>query len=190
MTAEAVGRALATVNAGLNLTSAILLLAGLRFILRRDIARHRLCMLGAVASGALFLVFYATRFSLTGTHSFGGPDAMRPWYLAILFSHMVLAIVVVPLVLRLLFLASRERFEAHRRLARWTFPVWLYVSVTGLAVYLMLYHAGGGVDWQPVDSRQGPNFATHLHTPSPRFSHWRLITLIPGSTPFSSARWQ
>ncbi len=140
MSVEAIGRALAAVNAGLNLTSAVLLLAGLRFILRRDIARHRLCMLGAVTSGALFLVFYVTRFSLTGTHPFTGPDSARPWYLAILFSHMVLAVVVVPLVLRLLFLASRERFADHRRLARWTFPVWLYVSVTGLVVYLMLYH--------------------------------------------------
>ena len=144
MTAEAFARALATVNAGLNLTSAVLLLAGLRFILRRDIARHRLCMLGAVTSGALFLVFYVTRFSLTGSHPFPGPDPVRPWYLAILFSHMVLAIVVVPLVLRLLFLASRQRFGAHRRLARWTFPIWLYVSLTGLVVYLMLYHLWDG----------------------------------------------
>ncbi|MDE2677640.1 MAG: DUF420 domain-containing protein [Gemmatimonadota bacterium] len=139
MTIEAFGRILATVNACLNLTSAALLLAGLRFILRRDIARHRLCMLGAVACGALFLAFYVTRFSLTGSHPFTGPDSVRPWYLLILFSHMVLAVVVVPLVLRLLFLAGRERFDAHRRLARWTFPVWLYVSVTGLVVYLMLY---------------------------------------------------
>ncbi len=144
MTAEAVGRVLAAVNAGLNLTSAVLLLAGLRFILRREIARHRLCMLGAVTSGALFLVFYVTRFSLTGSHAFAGPDPVRPWYLAILFSHMVLAVVVLPLVVRLLFLARRERFDAHRRLARWTLPVWLYVSVTGLVVYLMLYHLWGG----------------------------------------------
>ena len=140
MNIEAIGRALAAVNAGLNFTSAVLLLAGLRFILRRHIARHRRCMLGAVTAGTLFLAFYVTRFSLTGSHPFAGPDAVRPWYLAILFSHMILAIAVVPLVVRLLFLAGRERFEAHRRLARWTFPIWLYVSVTGLAVYLMLYH--------------------------------------------------
>lgn len=140
MTAETVGRVLATVNAGLNLSSAILLMAGLRFILRRDIQRHRRCMLGAVAAGALFLVLYVIRFSLTGTHTFPGPDSVRPWYLAILFSHMVLAVAVVPMVLRLLYLAGRERFDAHRALARWTFPVWLYVSLTGLAVYLMLYH--------------------------------------------------
>lgn len=140
MTAETAGAVLAAVNAGLNLSSALLLVTGLRFILRGDIRRHRRCMLGAVAAGALFLVLYVIRFSLTGTHAFPGPDAVRPWYLAILFSHMILAVVVLPMVLRLLQLAGRERFDAHRALARWTFPVWLYVSVTGLAVYLMLYH--------------------------------------------------
>ena len=139
MNIEAIGSALATFNAALNLTSAVLLLAGLRFILRKDITRHRRCMLGAVGSSALFLVLYVIRFSLTGTHPFPGPDSVRPYYLAILFSHMILAVVILPLVLRLLFLASRERFDAHRRLARWTFPVWLYVSLTGLVVYLMLY---------------------------------------------------
>lgn len=144
MTAEAVGRVLAAVNAGLNLTSALLLLVGLRFILRREVQRHRRCMLGAVSASALFLVLYVIRFSLTGTHVFPGPDSVRPYYLAILFSHMVLAVAVVPMVIRLLYLAGRERFEAHRALARWTLPVWLYVSVTGLAVYLLLYHRYGG----------------------------------------------
>lgn len=140
MTVETVGRVLAAVNACLNLTSTVLLLTGLRFILRREIRQHRRCMLAATAAGALFLVLYVIRFSLTGTHTFPGPDSIRPYYLAILFSHMVLAIAVVPMVLRLLYLASRERFQAHRALARWTFPIWLYVSVTGLVVYLMLYH--------------------------------------------------
>lgn len=140
MTAEAVGRALAAVNAGLNLTGAVLLLTGLRFILQRKIRQHRICMLAATGAGALFLVLYVIRFSLTGTHAFPGPDSVRPYYLAILFSHMVLAIAVVPMVVRLLYLARHKRFEAHRALARWTFPVWLYVSVTGLVVYLMLYH--------------------------------------------------
>ena len=139
MTVETVGNALATVNACLNLTTTVLLLLGLFFIRRRDPARHRRCMLGAVTASALFLVLYVTRFSLTGTHAFAGPDAVRPYYLAILFSHMALAMAVLPLVVRLLLLAGRERFDAHRRLARWTFPIWLYVSVTGLAVYAMLY---------------------------------------------------
>ena len=101
-------------------------------------------MTAAVVASGLFLALYVVRFSLTGTHSFQGPDAVRPLYLTILFSHMTLAIVIVPLVLRLLFLARRERFEAHRRLARWTFPIWLYVSATGLVVYLMLYRLYAG----------------------------------------------
>ena len=143
MSVESFGDTLAAVNACLNLTSAVLLVAGFRFIRRGRIRDHRRCMLGAVAAGALFLVFYVTRFSLTGTHAFTGPDPLRPIYLTILFSHMVLAVVVVPLVIRLLFLAGRERFEDHKRLARWTFPIWLYTSVTGLVVYLMLYQLNG-----------------------------------------------
>jgi len=143
MSAEALAETLAAVNAGLNFTSAALLVAGFRFIRRGRIRNHRRCMLGAVTAGATFLVIYVTRFSLTGTHSFPGPEAVRPVYLAILFSHMVLAVVVVPMVIRLLVLARRERFSEHRRLARWTFPIWLYTLVTGLVVYLMLYQLYG-----------------------------------------------
>ncbi len=141
MTAEAVGQALASVNAGLNLASTVLLLLGFRCIRRGEVRGHRRHMIGAVAASALFLVFYLVRFSLTGTHAFEGPETVRRIYLAVLFSHMVLAAAVVPLVLRLLHLLRRRRFKAHRRLARWTLPVWLYVSVTGLFVYYMLYHA-------------------------------------------------
>ena len=143
MTAEAAGEALAAVNAGLNLTSAVLLLAGVRHIRRRDVRRHRRCMAGAVTASALFLAFYVVRFSLTGSHTFEGPETVRRIYLAVLFSHMVLAAAVVPLVLRLLILLKRRRYKAHRHLARWTFPIWLYVSVTGLFVYFMLYHLYG-----------------------------------------------
>lgn len=143
MNVEAVGEALAAVNAGLNLTSTVLLLVGVRYIRRREIRSHRRCMIGAVTASALFLVLYVLRFSLTGTHTFEGPEMVRRVYLAVLFSHMVLAAAVVPLVLRLLLLLRRHRFKAHRRLARWTFPIWLYVSVTGLFVYLMLYHLYG-----------------------------------------------
>ncbi len=143
MNVESLGGTLAAVNAGLNFTSAALLVAGFRFIRRGRIRDHRRCMLGAVAAGATFLVLYVTRFSLTGTHSFTGPESVRPVYLAILFSHMVLAVVVVPMVIRLLVLARRERFREHRRLARWTLPIWLYTSVTGLVVYLMLYQLYG-----------------------------------------------
>lgn len=143
MTVEAAGEALAAVNAGLNLTSTVLLLAGVRYIRRREIRKHRRCMIGAVTASALFLVLYLLRFSLTGAHTFEGPEMVRRVYLAVLFSHMVLAAAVVPLVLRLLLLLRRRRFKAHRRLARWAFPIWLYVSVTGLFVYFMLYHLYG-----------------------------------------------
>lgn len=139
MSVETVGAGLAAFNACLNLTSAVLLVTGFRFIRRGQVRPHRRCMIGAVTASGLFLVLYVVRFSLTGTHSFTGPGLMRPIYLTILFSHMTLAVVVLPLVIRLLLLARREDFGAHRALARWTFPVWLYVSVTGLAVYVMLY---------------------------------------------------
>jgi putative membrane protein len=143
MDPRALGDALAPVNATLNLTATLCLLAGFVFIRRRDIRRHRAAMLGAVGASALFLVFYVTRFALTGTHTFAGEGAARIVYLSMLFSHMVLAVVVLPLVLRLLFLAGRRRFKDHARLARWTYPIWLYVSVTGIAVYVLLYHVFG-----------------------------------------------
>ncbi|MDT8368760.1 MAG: DUF420 domain-containing protein [Longimicrobiales bacterium] len=137
------GDTLAGFNALLNGTSTVCLLLGFHFIRRGRREAHMKAMLGAVGASALFLVFYLTRFALTGTHEFAGEGRVRSVYLTILFSHMVLAVVVVPLVLRLLFLASRERFAEHRRLARWTWPIWLYVSVTGIVVYLMLYQIYG-----------------------------------------------
>ena len=143
MTAEALGDLLAPVNATLNLCSTVLLILGSYFIRTGRKRRHQGAMLGAVTASALFLVFYLTRYSLTGTHEFAGEGLARTIYLVILISHMVLAAAVVPLVLRLLFLVWRERFDAHARLARWTFPIWLYVSVTGLVVYLLLYHVYG-----------------------------------------------
>lgn len=145
MTAEAWGDLLAPVNALLNLTSAVLLLAGFYFIRRRETHRHRNAMVGAVIASVLFLVFYVTRFSLTGTHHFAGEGLARTFYLTILFSHMVLAVVVLPLVIRLLYLVSKCRFHEHARWARWTWPIWLYVSLTGLLVYLLLYQVYGYV---------------------------------------------
>ena len=145
MSTEALAGLIAPVNAGLNLVSILLLLAGLYQIRRRDTRAHRRAMTGALIASALFLVFYLIRFSLTGTHRFAGEGLARGFYLAILFSHMVLAALIVPLVLRLVYLVRRHRFHAHARLARWTYPIWLYVSVTGLVVYLMLYHIYGWV---------------------------------------------
>jgi uncharacterized membrane protein YozB (DUF420 family) len=143
MTGETLGRLLAPLNASLNLTSTLLLLAGLWFIRKREVRKHRMAMMGAVVSSTLFLIFYLIRYSLTGTHRFGGEGTARAVYLGILFSHMILAVVVVPLVLRLLYLVWKSRFHAHARLARWAYPIWLYVSVTGLVVYFLLYHLYG-----------------------------------------------
>lgn len=143
MSSQDLGNLLAPVNATLNLASTLFLLAGLRFIRRREVRRHRLAMVGAVLASGLFLVFYLLRFSLTGTHRFAGEGWAKGIYLGILFSHMILAVVVFPLVPRLLYLVWRGRFHAHRRLARWTYPLWLYVSVTGLVVYFLLYHVYG-----------------------------------------------
>lgn len=143
MTPEAIGDLLAPLNAALNFTSAVFLVAGLVSIRRRDAHGHRRAMTGALVTSVLFLAFYVTRFSLTGTHLFAGTGAARAAYLGILFSHMVLAALVVPLVLRLLWLIRHRRFRDHARLARWTYPVWAYVSITGIVVYVLLYHVYG-----------------------------------------------
>lgn len=143
MNAAEAGDLLAFVNACLNATSAVALATGFVFIRRRVIDKHKRAMLTAVGASGLFLVFYVTRVMLTGTHEFAGEGLARTIYLAILLSHMVLAIVVFPLVLRLLYLALNDRFQEHGRLARWVFPVWAYVSVTGLTVYVLLYQVYG-----------------------------------------------
>ncbi len=143
MEAEALGALLARINAALNFSSGVLLVTGWVFIRRGDTRRHRMSMLGAVTTSALFLIFYLTRFAITGTHSFAGEGAARTIYFGILFSHMILAVLIVPGVLRLLYLVWKERFQDHRRLARWVHPAWLYVSVTGIVVYVMLYHVYG-----------------------------------------------
>lgn len=134
------GDALPAVNATLNATSAVLLALGFRAIRAGDRARHRALMLAAVGTSTLFLASYLTRVALTGTHRFPGGGALKAAYLAVLGSHTLLAAVAAPLVLGTLVLALRARFPSHRRVARWTLPIWLYVSVTGVLVYVMLYH--------------------------------------------------
>lgn len=143
MSAIEAGDLLALINASLNATSAVALFTGLFFIRRKVVDAHRRSMLTAVAASAIFLVFYVTRVRLTGTHEFAGEGLARTVYLAILVSHMILAVVVVPFVARLLWLAHKERFDEHKRLARFVFPVWAYVSVTGLLVYILLYQIYG-----------------------------------------------
>jgi putative membrane protein len=138
--AETLGNLLPPINAALNSTSALLLGTGYYFIKQRRVEAHRRCMLGAFAVSALFLVCYLTRFALTGTHRFPGEGLSRIIYLAILASHMMLAAVTPVLAIRAIWLATRRRFAEHKSLVRYAWPIWMYVSVTGVIVYAMLYH--------------------------------------------------
>jgi len=126
-------------NAALNTTSALLLLAGFRFIRLGRIQSHRNCQVTAVISSTLFLISYLTYHYYHGASRFAGQGIVRPVYFTILITHTILAIVIVPLILVTLYRATRGDFIRHRRIARWTLPLWLYVSVTGVIVYLMLY---------------------------------------------------
>jgi len=125
-------------NAVLNGTSAVLLLTGFVFIRQRRIRAHRRCMLSALTVSVLFLVGYLTYHFQAGTTRYTGQGWIRSVYFTILLSHTVLAALVPPLAITTLVFALRERFDRHRRIARVTFPIWLYVSVTGVIVYLML----------------------------------------------------
>ena len=127
------------VNAALNSLSAVFLLAGYRFIRLKNQQAHRRCMLAAFGCSTLFLISYLAYHYQVGSVSFKGQGWIRPVYFTILITHTILATVVLPLVLITLIRALRERFDAHRRIARWTFPIWVYVSVTGVIVYGMLY---------------------------------------------------
>lgn len=131
--------ALPAVDAALNATSALLLTVGFVAIRRRRIGLHRACMVAAFTTSVAFLVCYLTYHAHVGTTRFSGEGWVRPVYFAILGTHTVLAAAVAPLAVVTLTLAARARFARHARLARWTLPVWLYVSVTGVAVYVLLY---------------------------------------------------
>lgn len=128
------------VNALLNGTGSVFLIAGYLAIRRARTHLHMQCMLSAVTLSVLFLVSYVIRYATSGSHRYPGTGLDKTIYLFILFSHMVLAAVTLPMVARILYLAWRDRLQEHRRLARITFPLWLYVSVTGVVVYVMLYH--------------------------------------------------
>lgn len=127
------------VNACLNGTSAVLLLTGYTFIRSRNVAAHRTCQISALVVSLLFLVSYLTYHFHHGATRFQGTGLVRPFYFTILTSHTILAIVIVPLVILTFYRAFRNDFARHRRIARITLPLWLYVSVTGVIVYLMLY---------------------------------------------------
>ena len=128
------------VNAFLNATSAVLLVAGYVCIRKKLINFHRWCMVVAVAASSLFLVSYLVYHSRVGSVRFQGQGWLRPVYFTILISHTLLAVTLVPLVIITLRRALEEKFDRHRRIAHWTLPLWFYVSVTGVVVYLMLYH--------------------------------------------------
>ena len=128
------------INAALNLTSFILLIGGRMAIARGDTALHRKRMLAAFTTSSIFLVSYLVRYATSGTHRYPGTGWDKYLYLVILFSHMVLALVLVPYVLGALRYALAGNFAKHKRIVRITWPIWVYVSVTGVLVYLMLYH--------------------------------------------------
>jgi putative membrane protein len=128
------------IDATLNATSALLLTLGYFFIRRKRIQAHRVCMLSAFTTSSLFLVFYIWYHAHHGVTRFPRQGAVRDLYLALLGSHTILAVVIVPLILTTLYRAWRGRFERHKKIARWTLPLWFYVSVTGVVVYWMLYH--------------------------------------------------
>lgn len=133
---------LPTFNAMLNATSGILIVIGFILIRRKRIAAHRACMIGAVTCSSLFLISYLVYhvgFG-AGVTRFNGTGWVQTAYHTILISHTILAVTVVPFVIVTLRRALRTEFIRHRKVARWTFPIWLYVSVTGVIVYLMLYH--------------------------------------------------
>ena len=128
------------IDASLNGTSAVLLLMGRNFIARGRIAAHRACMIAAVVTSSLFLSSYVYYHWHVGSVHFQRQGWVRLVYRTILFSHVILAIVIVPLVIITLSRALREHFDRHRVIARWTYPLWMYVSITGVIVYFMLYH--------------------------------------------------
>jgi putative membrane protein len=125
------------VNAVLNALSTIALLFGYRFIRARRIAQHRTAMFSAFFFSSIFLVSYLVNFTLHGETHFNRLSAWWPFYWKLLASHIILSIIALPLILITFFLSLTGRFPAHKRLARYTFPIWLYVSVTGVIVYLM-----------------------------------------------------
>lgn len=130
-------------NASLNGASAVLITTGRLLIRKKKVQLHRACMIAAVVTSSLFLISYLYYHAHVHSVHFPGQGWVRPVYFTILISHTLLAATVVPLVILSLSYGLRQKFDRHRRIARWTFPVWLYVSVTGVVVYIMLYQIYG-----------------------------------------------
>ena len=127
-------------NAALNATSALFVLFGFVAVRSKRIKLHRALMVTALTASTLFLISYLYYHSQVGSVKFQGQGPIRPVYFTILITHTFLAVAILPLVLVTVYRALREDFARHKRIARWTFPIWLYVSVTGIIVYTMLYH--------------------------------------------------
>jgi uncharacterized membrane protein YozB (DUF420 family) len=134
------GFALASLNATLNLTAFVLMTLGWLAIKRGERERHKKLMISAFIASCVFLASYLTRIALYGDTRFQGEGVMRIVYFAILIPHVLLAMAVAPMVVVTLNHGLKERFDNHRKIARWTLPIWAYVSVTGVIVYLLLYH--------------------------------------------------
>ena len=130
---------LPAVNATLNGLSAIFLGAGFVFIKKKNVPAHRACMISAFVTSSIFLACYLTYHYFHGVTKFVNPAWFRPIYLTLLTSHTILAVVIVPLIFMTLSRALRQKFERHKAIARWTWPLWMYVSVTGVIVYWLLY---------------------------------------------------
>ena len=140
MSASSIGDNLALVNALLNATSGVLLFSGRRAIKAGKRETHRRLMIATVVTSAVFLPSYLTRVALSGTHKDPHTGALHVLYYVILGTHMLLATVVPVFAVSLLWLGTKEKFAKHRQIARWAFPIWMYVSVTGVLVYVILYH--------------------------------------------------
>ncbi|MGB5718862.1 MAG: DUF420 domain-containing protein [Gammaproteobacteria bacterium] len=124
----------------LNTTAASLVSLGFFFVRRKNTSAHRACMVSALIVSTVFMVFYLYYHAKVGNIPFAGVGAIRPVYFSLLASHVILAAVLFPLVLITAGLAIRGNTPRHRRLARWTLPIWLYVSITGVIIYLMAFH--------------------------------------------------
>ena len=152
---------LPAVNAFLNGLSAVFLAIGFIFIRRKNVPAHRACMLSAVTCSVLFLTCYLTYHLQAGTTYFRKPAWFRPIYITFLISHTILAVTIVPLILITLTRAFRARFEQHRKIARWTWPLWMYVSVTGVLIYFLLYKIF------PQDAQDTPSRSPRVEQKAP-----------------------
>ncbi len=139
---EQLGDKLALLNACFNGLAALFLFLGFRAAKKKDVLNHKTWMVAAFATSIIFLISYLTRFALTGVHRYPGVGIMKTLYLSVLGTHTVLAAVTPFLAIRTLWLGWKNQIEKHRKLAKITWPIWMYVSVTGVLVYVLLYHTG------------------------------------------------